>query len=501
MKKLASFFTLSVLVALLTLTNLIFPRRIAMAQESRTIKTYLSFGLPVDPSNVKTLVDLDLSYALASTLVDWSDTRNLNEGLATPVEASTDREFAFKLRPQAKWSDGSAVTASQVVKSFERAKKLHPEDLKSLFEIIDRIEAQGESTVVFRLNRAMGTSQLIHKLTEPMYGVVFVNEDGSVDLKKSSGAFALKKETAQELVLAANPFWYGRDTNMADNIVVRHPPKALEKSDEDAFSADPWPNLIASSSLIPQKIASLYEQKKFSVWNRSLDRVFFLSPAPRLANAEGRTLFQALNQKLDRKTLLDGLSGYHLSQQFFPPGYVIFDREFQAANAVVDIPAPFKGRPLVVLFAEGRMGGALKYNLSETLKKATGIAPTFRSVALADFDKERAAGQYDILVATLPVNDPNLEGAVSFFFGMTPPLIPNAGEGDGNFRARITQARILDEEKRNAEYRKVFTQSVHSGCILPLFHFSSVVVARDGIDLSRVPTSDETVAFSKVRFK
>lgn len=49
--------------------------------------------------------------------------------------------------------------------------------------------------------------------------------------------------------------------------------------------------------------------------------------------------------------------------------------------------------------------------------------------------------------------------------------------------------------------RRVFTQAVKEGCLLPLFHFSSIVVARDGIDLSGVPASDETVAFSKIRFK
>ena len=29
------------------------------------IRTYMSFGLPIDPANIRTLVDLDLSYALA----------------------------------------------------------------------------------------------------------------------------------------------------------------------------------------------------------------------------------------------------------------------------------------------------------------------------------------------------------------------------------------------------------------------------------------------------
>jgi hypothetical protein len=288
---------------------------------------------------------------------------------------------------------------------------------------------------------------------------------------------------------------------MAETIIIRQPPKTSPADDQDGFSGDPWPNLVASSSLMPRQVASLYEKEHFSVWNRNLDRVFFLSPSTRLAKADGRQFFQALNRKLDREALLHGLAGYHLSQQFFPPGYVIFDPEFQAKPKSDDLPVKFKQKPLELLTAEGRIGTTLKQNLSDEIKKLTGHEPKFRIVPLAEFNTERAAGHYDILVATLPVNDPNVEGAVSFFFGMTPPLIPNSGEGVGDFIKRIAQARSLEDSKRDAEYRKVFTQSVQDGCLLPLFHFSSVVVARDGIDLSRVPTSDETVAFSKVRFR
>jgi ABC-type transport system substrate-binding protein len=84
----------------------------AMAQpDAHTIKTYMSFTYPVDPASVKTLVDLDLSYALSTTLVDWNDSRDLTEGLARSVESTNDRELILMLKPEAKWSDGTPVTA------------------------------------------------------------------------------------------------------------------------------------------------------------------------------------------------------------------------------------------------------------------------------------------------------------------------------------------------------------------------------------------------------
>lgn len=475
-----------------------------MASEPKTIKTYMSFGVPVDPANVKTLVDLDLSYALAATLVDWTDSRTLKQGLARAVDgASGDKQekiISFQLRPEAKWSDGSKISADQVVRSFNRAKKLHGEDLKSLFEMVETIEAKGESTIEFKLNRPVAKSQIHHKLTEPMYGVVYLKADGQADLTKSSGPFGLSSESKEELTLVANPHWFGRETGMADKIVIRQP-KTKATMDQDDFAGDSWPNIVASTSLMPKEISSRYEKEHFSIWNRNLDRVFFLSPGPKLASMEGRSFFQTLNQKLDRDLLTKGLSGFRLNQQFFPPGYAIYDSEFNLAPKKAEVPSQLTKQPLEFLGAEGRLSAVLQANISHAVKQLTGHAPKFNLVPLAKFNEARAEGKYDILVASLPVNDPNVEGAVSFYFGMTPPLIPNSGEGSGDFKKRTTEARSQEETKRNAEYRRVFTQAVNDGCLLPLFHFSSIVIARDGIDLSRVPTSDETVAFSKVRFK
>lgn len=471
-----------------------------MAEQPKLLKIYMSFSLPVDPASVKTLVDLDISYALGSTLVDWTEARHLTDGLAKQQDEASEKQITFKLRPEAKWSDGSQITAVQVVRSFARAKKLHGADLKSLFETVETIEARDQSSVVFTLNRPVAKSMILHKLTEPMYAVLFVRTDDSLDLSKTSGPFTLKSHSTQEISLALNPHWFGREAGMPEGILIR-PPKKNPGGGQGGFLEDPWPNVVASSSLISKDVTRLYEKEHFSIWNRNLDRLFFLSPSPRLANASGRQLFQALNHKLDRTLLLKDLSGYHLSDQFFPSGYVIFDPEFKRNSADVEVPEQFRARPIEILAAEGRLNSILKENLTRAIKQVTGHTPHFILVPLGEFNKARETAIYDVLASSLPVNDPNVEGAVSFFFGMTPALIPDSVKDGGDFKNRIANARSLEESKRNADYRKVFSQSVYDGCLLPLFHFSSMVIARDGIDLSRVPTSDETVAFSKVRFK
>jgi len=469
-------------------------------QSSHTIKTYLSFAYPVDPANVKTLVDLDISYALSTALVDWNDSRNLSAGLAEQVESSNPKELLLRLRPEAKWSDGSSVTAKQVIRSIDHAKKLHDEAMNGLFEMITSIEAKDDRTLVFKLNRPVGQSQILHKLTEPVYGVVFINENGTMDLAKTTGPFSLKSGSPQELIMTVNPHWYAYHAAMAKEVIVRQPSRGA-KAEEEGFASDPWPNLTTASSLMSETSETNFKKQHYSIWNRNLDRLFFFSPSERLRTNTGRSLVQVIRAKLDRTLLLKGLGGYRLSEQFFPPGYVIFDPEFKNTSSTPELPAAFKKKPLQLLAAEGRVGKALQDNITAAVKGITGIAPQFTIVPLNKIAEALTAGQYDIAVLTVAVNDPNVEGPVSFLFGMNPPLIANGINEQGNFKARVIKARSQDEKVRNAAYRNIFTEATNEGCVLPLFHFSSIAIAREGIDLSKVPTTDETVAFAKIRFK
>lgn len=144
----------------------------------------------------------------------------------------------------------------------------------------------------------------------------------------------------------------------------------------------------------------------------------------------------------------------------------------------------------------------LRQNIIEVLKEITGVTPVIKAVPLGDIEKLRVAGDYDILAASIPVNDLNVDGAMAFFFGLTPPLFPGAGDGSKNFRLRIENTKKLNNQsERNAEYRKIMTEATQDGCLLPLFHFSTVVIAKKDISLSPIQTTDEAVAFSKVRFK
>ncbi len=465
------------------------------------IRTYMSFGLPIDPANIRTLVDLDLSYALASTLVDWNESKEPIAGLAESWKYTSEKEVTFRLRADSKWSDGTKLTAQDVVSSFQRAERLHRESLKSLFDLVQKIEAKDDLTVVFKLNVVGENSGLIRKLTEPMYGVLALKKDGSIDFSRSSGPYSLKSFSDRELSLGQSSLWYKKAPNMPEVIAIRPPPKGEEL--QKSFLENDWINLLTSSSLTPESTHKKFVENHYSIWSRSLDKIFHLSPSSRLANDEGRQLVRVLNSRMNRKILTDGIIGFNLADQFFPSGYVLFNPDFQKSLRDDGVPQKYRSKAIEILGIDSRVSETLRKNLAESIKNVTGVEPIFKIVPLSEFESARVAGKYDLIAASLPVNDPNIEGAIGFFFGLTPPIIPDASEaGSKAFSKRVQSAKVLkNQSERNLEYRKVFSEATNEGCILPLFHFSTVVVAKNGIDLSNVPTSDETVAFSKIRFK
>jgi MarR-like DNA-binding transcriptional regulator SgrR of sgrS sRNA len=468
---------------------------------SHEVKTYMSYGLPVDPAKVFTLVDLDFSYALASTLVDWDDSKLPVSGLAERWDYTGEKEVTFYLRPKLVWSDGAAITATDVVASFNRAKRLYRDDLKTLFDLVDSIEAKGTNAVVFKLNVPAANSGVIRKLTEPMYGVVAIKHDGGIDYTRTSGPFALAASSPSELEFLLNRRWFKAQPNMAEKIYVRQPPVGEEL--QEGFLKDKWVNLLTTSSLAPESLKQRYNYAHFTTWNRNLDKVFFMSPGPRLTNDDGRTLVRVLNKKMNRELANKGLSGLQLTDQFFVPGYVLFDPEFKKSIQDEVIPANFRTRPLEILGIQSRLSETLAANLLQAIKEITGITPKLKTVVLGDLDKARSQNDYDFVVLSLPVADANVEGALGYIFGMSPSFIPNADEtGKNNFHDRVFDAGKLPEQsQRNTEYRKVFADAINVGSVLPLFHFSTLVIAKEGIDLSSVPETDETVAFSKVHFK
>jgi len=374
--------------------------------------------------------------------------------------------------------------------------KQYPDDLRSLVNVLSKIECK-EGHIDFVLKVPASESNLLGKLTEPNYGIVKIDQNGALSLSASTGPFVVESISSTDIKLLKNKNWILANDQMADEVVLRK--FKSDTNPQRVLLYDSWANLTEASSLIEERLLSSYKQKGFSVWKRPIDKVYLMRMSKRLENKSGHELFQYLRQTLNRETVLHGLSGYLLGDQIFPEGYQLYDKTFPKDVKKTPVPAEFKTRPIEILFSRARNSKIFEDNLSRALTDALGIVPKFIDCDLSQQTSKVLEGNFDIVIGTMGLADPDPEGVLTYYIENTPSVIP---KGDGKFLKRLDHARReQDLSKRLEEFRKILTDATIEGYVIPLFQLSTLGIGRPELDFSQIPESEESVTLSKVRFK
>lgn len=464
--------------------------------QMNTVRTYMNFSKDIDPARILTMSDLELSIALATPLVTFNEERQVVAALAEKWTLVPPNKIQFQLRKNLKWSNGEVVTAEQYKKSLERSKKLYADDLKALFDSVTNIEAETDHILTFTTKEEVTKSGILLKLTEPMYGLMALKNDGSLDLQRSSGSFELNKSSDNEIQLSINKNWYLFAKDMPSIVEIRRPEKNVDLIEN--FQKDTWVNLVSGSSLMKASTLKSLKDSGAKTWQRSLDKVFSLYPSKRFLKAHGSGIIQKISSSLDKEKVLAGLSGYTLATQFFPRGYELWS---SSEPKSLKSESGTNTSVLKIIIPDNPYAMPLKSSLVKALKESNGVIAECELVPLPEVNDRMKKGDYDILATGIAVADPNFEGAMSFFFEREPAFIQSTSKPN-DFAAQIKEARSLATSKERAtKMREIIVHAQEAGHVAPLFHFSSLAIAKSGVDLSEVPNSDETVLFSKVRMR
>ena len=461
----------------------------------KTVRTYMNFSKEVDPAHILTMVDLELSISLATPLVTFNEERQIIAALAEKWTLAPPNKIKFQLRKDLKWSDGERITAEQYKKSLDRSKKLFPDDLKALFDSITNIEAESETILVFTTKGDVTQSGILLKLAEPMYGLISI-KDNQLDLGRSSGAFILESSNDDEIQLTENKNWYLYSNEMPAKVEIRRPPKNTDLM--EAFVKDDWANLVSGSSLMREDSMIALKAKGVKTWQRSLDKVFSLYPTKNFLKNGGAEVLQFMGKALKKDMVTKGLSGYSLANQFFPRGYELWS-SIEPKSSIVQ--NEHKVKKIKIIIPDNSYAIPFKKTLSVAIKESTGIEAECELVPVPQVNERIKKADFDILATGIAVADPNFEGAMSFFFEREPAFIPSSTK-PYDFSSQLKEARGLPTTKeRAAKMRGIIVHAQEAGHVLPLFHFSSLAIAKPGVDISEIPNSDETVLFSKVRMR
>jgi oligopeptide transport system substrate-binding protein len=114
------------------------------SRDVRAIQVHLSSDpVSLDPHRAEDGVALKVLSNTMEGLFSWDESGKLTEGLAASYEISPDgKTYRFKLRNEAKWSDGQPVTAAEFVAGFRRA--LSPDTAGKMADFFFAIEGAEE---------------------------------------------------------------------------------------------------------------------------------------------------------------------------------------------------------------------------------------------------------------------------------------------------------------------------------------------------------------------
>lgn len=463
--------------------------------EEKVIRQYIFVPKKIDPAHILTMAELDISMALSSTLVEWDDSRQPVAGLSEKWEVPSSNIIRFKLRNGLKWSNGDKVTADEVCRSFERAKTKYLDELRSLFDVVKEFRCPDDRTVEFETKVSVADSNILRKITEPMYGLVDTDKSGEISLKRSSGPFVIESATASEVCLKKNKNWFKNHETVADRVELK---QQLENSIPILdFAKDKWVNFLTTNSLVSEKVMNDFKKNDYDLWQRSFDKIFFLAPSKKFINEFGSSALKSIGTHIQIESLLPQVSGFLKTVQFFPRGYVLHSQNFNLSDAE-KLPS-FK-RGLKILLPLTPSGLVVKDTLPKEIERITGQKPIVNQVKPNEISEAKAKGDYDIIAVNVAVDDPNYEGAMAFFFAGNAPLI-QSGTAENDFVGRISKAKSLKtDEERVTEMRSIISKATTEGYVAPLFHFASMTIAK-GLDLSKVPKTKETIPFSQIGFR
>jgi len=404
--------------------------------------------------------------------------------LATRVEPAGDLAWDIELRPDAKFSDGSPVTAEEVAYTYE---SMLAKDSDSLFhrgftERFTRVEARGPHSVRFHLREPLATFR-----TDIDFGII--SRAG-----KGAGPYVVRELTSSHALLDVNPHYYGAKPKV---------PHVEIKFVRDA-SARLLMLVGGSADLIQNGVRldlvdEVEDRPRVQITSAPsilLTQMLLNNTDPLLRDVRVR---QAIALAIDRPAIISAKFGgrARLATGLVAPGHWAYEpdvtrwnRDLPRAKQLLDEaglrdpdgdgPAP-RAR-LVYKTSSDAFRVTLARVIAAQLADV-GLEVEVRSFEFATFFADIKKGSYQLAsMQTSDISDPDF-----YFTYFHSSRIPDSTNPDGGNRWRYRNARVdeltaagrheLDQVKRKAMYAEVQRLVAAEVPTIPLWHEDNVVLS------------------------
>jgi peptide/nickel transport system substrate-binding protein len=147
---------------------------------------------------------------------NWAEPFSLYGLLAESIDVSDDRStFTFKLRPEAKFSDGAPVTAADVVFSLETLRDKGRPNFKTSYSKVSKIETPDARTIVFHQEQGDRELPLIVGVMPIVSKKFWEGKDFSATTLSpivGSGPYVMSRvKPGESITYQLNPDYWGKD--------------------------------------------------------------------------------------------------------------------------------------------------------------------------------------------------------------------------------------------------------------------------------------------------
>jgi len=293
-------------------------------------RTDLTIGLQLEPPHLDPTsaaagaIDQVVYSNVFEGLTRFGPDGAVNPGLAESWEITEDgRVYTFKLHSGVKFHDGTALDASDVVFTLNRARAEDSANAqKALFEGIENVEALDDSTVKVTLKQPSGNF-----LFDMAWGdAVIVAPESIAEIKTQpvgTGAFTFKEwKQGDSITLVRNPDYWGKPAALetATFKFISDPTAAfaaMMAGDIDAFYSYP----------APENLAQFEADPRFKVLVGTTEGETILATNNKAKPFDDKRVREAVAHAIDRQAIIDGaMFGYGtpIGSHFAPhnPDYI-----------------------------------------------------------------------------------------------------------------------------------------------------------------------------------
>ena len=217
---------------------------------------------------------------------NWDEAFSLYGLLAESIDVSDDRQtFTFKLRPEAKFSDGKPVTAADVVFSMETLRDKGRPNYKNSYSKISKVETPDDHTVIFHqeagdreLPLIMGVMPILPK--HAWEGKAF--DETSMDPIMGSGPYVIAEaKPGESITYKKNPDYWGKSLPLSKGLwnfdAIRYD---YYRDANAAFEAFKKGDVDVRTEGDPVRWATGYDFPAVKEGKVTLEKIVQRSPAP-----------------------------------------------------------------------------------------------------------------------------------------------------------------------------------------------------------------------------